>query len=67
VDRANLAGNTANFIEQEGAIALTAVHGVDVDVLHIARTSKSAVADRGVLIFDQQQSRLRFRSGSQQD
>jgi len=52
VDCTNLPSNAAYFIEQEGAIALTAVHGVDVDVLHIACTSKSAIADRGVLIFD---------------
>jgi hypothetical protein len=53
VDCTNLTGSAANFIEQEGAIALTAVRGVNVNVLHIACTSKSAVTDRGVLIFDQ--------------
>jgi hypothetical protein len=53
VDRANLTGSAANFIEQKSAIALTAVHGVNVDVLDIACTSKAAVTDRGVLIFDQ--------------
>jgi hypothetical protein len=53
MDRTNLTSSAANFIEQKSAIALTAVHGVNVDVLNIACVSKAAVTDRGILIFDQ--------------